>query len=437
MKRTLALSLGLLVLITAPRGAVAGGYDTPILYSARHIGMGGTSIGYVYDPTAIFSNPAGLGHTDFISLTVDFSPLMGSIQASPASPYQNIDSDFVFAPAFLVGAAFRVHKYVTLGVGAYPVAAAGAKYTYTKENSDTETTDETNLRFIEVSPAITFNIPGNVRLGLGYRISIIQLKRFQETVDKVFDFDLTGVNFAGFRAGLQWSPSDDFEIGLVYRHKTETTAKTDTGIVLTNPQTDVELDVILPSKLGIGMRKEFGALAVALDLEWTFNSQNEVNNLRASPAPTFDKDGNPALDKDGNRKMSSDLSDPGIPVFSRWHDALTARIGLEYTIAGKWAARLGYIFDGATSNLHYPSAFGTPPTATHSFTVGAGYKTEDWELNVAYAHRTGSLDITPDDVHKDNKDPSDGLLGCLTCSDAGRYEMNLHGAYLDFSWYWH
>ena len=30
-----------------PAAARAGGYDTPMLYSARHMGMGGTAIGFV------------------------------------------------------------------------------------------------------------------------------------------------------------------------------------------------------------------------------------------------------------------------------------------------------------------------------------------------------------------------------------------------------
>ena len=34
-------------LCTMPALASAAGYDTPMLYTARHMGMGGTAIGYV------------------------------------------------------------------------------------------------------------------------------------------------------------------------------------------------------------------------------------------------------------------------------------------------------------------------------------------------------------------------------------------------------
>ena len=44
--------------------AQAGGYDTPMLYSARHMGVGGAAAGYVNDPSALYHNPAGLAHTE-------------------------------------------------------------------------------------------------------------------------------------------------------------------------------------------------------------------------------------------------------------------------------------------------------------------------------------------------------------------------------------
>ena len=72
-RRYVSLLAGAFTLVAASTEAGAGGFDTPVLYSARHIGIGGTGIASVYDPTALFLNPAGLGRTKFISLTADFS----------------------------------------------------------------------------------------------------------------------------------------------------------------------------------------------------------------------------------------------------------------------------------------------------------------------------------------------------------------------------
>src|SRR6187431_2609322 len=118
------------ILLSAPRVARAGGYDTPMLYSARHMGMGGTAIGYVKDPSGLFHNPAGLGHIERGEVLGDFSLLVGGIHASPSflPSGRDIDSETTVAPFFLLGGAYRVHRMITLGVGVFPIASSGATY---------------------------------------------------------------------------------------------------------------------------------------------------------------------------------------------------------------------------------------------------------------------------------------------------------------------
>src|SRR5260221_6236935 len=95
--------------VLAPALAHAGGYDTPMLYSARHMGMGGAAIGYVRDPSALFHNPAGLGQVEHAELLGDFSLILGKLRASPSINAQDVTSDLTVAPFFLVGGAYRVH----------------------------------------------------------------------------------------------------------------------------------------------------------------------------------------------------------------------------------------------------------------------------------------------------------------------------------------
>ena len=71
LRALVILSLSLTTVLT--NKAFAGGYDTPMLYTARHMGMGGAAQAYVDDPSAMFHNPAGLMGTDRLSITADFS----------------------------------------------------------------------------------------------------------------------------------------------------------------------------------------------------------------------------------------------------------------------------------------------------------------------------------------------------------------------------
>ncbi|MBN1944344.1 MAG: outer membrane protein transport protein [Bradymonadales bacterium] len=390
--------------------ALAGGYDTPMLYSARHMGMGGAAIGYVNDPSAVFHNPAGLGHTRFISILGDFSPVMGGIQASPTSDI-NDTTELSFAPFFLVGASFRVLPWLTLGVGAYPVASSGGMYIYEAQAGEIE--DETKLAFIEMTPVVAVNLPGNVNLGLAYRATLLQFTRRQQAAEgattSMFDIELSGWSFLGFKAGVQWQPLPWLQVGFVYRHQTETEVSNDSSMLVHQDWGETTMTFTLPTKMGLGVRADIPGvgLGVAVDVEYGMNSQNEVSTIEAKSLT-------------GGESLR-------IPSQFRWSDSVTVRAGLEYPFLPFLRGRLGYIFDGKTSNEQYPTAFGTPPTYTQVITGGLGYSfLERFAVNVAYAYRFGSTTITAEDV-------ADREYPCIPCSHPGDYAINLHGIYLDFS----
>ena len=75
--------------------------------------------------------------------------------------------------------------------------------------------------------------------------------------------------------------------------------------------------------------------------------------------------------------------------------------------------------------ISFPSAFSTPPSPTHSLTSGVGYRADDFEVNVAYAHRFGSARVEQDTLAPNTE--------CRFCSRAGDYALSLHGIYLDVS----
>jgi long-subunit fatty acid transport protein len=426
--RATAVGCGLTALaaaITCPPGtARAGGYDTPMLYSARHMGMGGTAIGYVEDASALFHNPAGLGNVRRFSGIADFSLLLAKVRASPTSSQTDVWSERTVAPLFLLGAGLRVTDWLVAGLGIYPIASAGATYRYPDTGAEGDIENTTRLVFIEASPGLSLNLPGGVRLGFGYRLTYVNIERFQGNPAAAVpstDFKLDGFNWVGFRAGLQWSPVRGLGLGAVYRHKVTTTVTNDTGRAYGTLFSDVQTRFVLPSKLGAGARYDLGNFGLALDGEYLFNSQNEGEPLEGLPPPT-DFDPTPARLQ--------------VPNVFEWKNEVTVRAGLEYRLLrapyhekGRLALRVGYIHDGKTSNEVYPSAFGTPPGPTRVLTAGAGWNAGRWQINAAYAHRSGSGDVTEADLM------AEGRRACTFCGAAGDrpYRMAIHGLYLDFS----
>src|SRR5204863_4254579 len=110
----------------------------------------------------------------------------------------------------------------------------------------------------------------------------------------------------------------------------------------------------------------------------------------------------------------------------------------EYRFLQKIPIRVGYIYDGQVSNPHYPSAFGTPPVASHSGTLGVGWRTDKLSVNVATAYRFASTSISPRDTSDSDVGPggpTSDRYPCATCSRAGSdYSLWLTGAYLDVSY---
>ncbi|MES1173441.1 MAG: outer membrane protein transport protein [Myxococcales bacterium] len=411
--------------LACPAAAHASGYDTPMLYSARHMGMGGTAIGYVNDPSSLFHNPAGLGQIERGEVLGDFSLLLGGIHASPGAfdSGKNIDSDLTVAPFFLVGGAYRLHEYITIGAGVYPVASAGGTFHYPSLPNGTanDFEDRTDLFFLEASPAVAVNPLPNLRFGLGYRITYVHLTRFAgaDGRDPSVDFKVSGQSFTGFRLGAQYDPLPWLHLGAVYRNKTTTKVTNSQGIAF-DPYTDISTHFTLPAKLGVGTRLDFDPwhlpLSAAVDFEYSFNSENQGDPLRGTP-----------VNPNGPDHVDN--------VFE-WTDSQTVRVGAEYrlwydayTNVHRIPLRVGYVFDSQSANARYPTAFGTPPGATQVFTLGSGYNGGRWQTNVAYAYRVGTGDVSTSDIAAtpDHKT-------CAFCSYEGHYKIHLNGIYVDASY---
>jgi long-subunit fatty acid transport protein len=395
--------------------AQAAGFDTPILYTARHMGMGGAAIGYVSDPSAAFHNPAGLQGVQGLALLGDVSLLLAHITGSPAAAASasGIQSQLTVAPFFMAAAACRVAPWLSVGLAVYPVASGGADYEYPIPETDVYQLNSTTIVFYEVTPVISLNVPkdavlpGALSVGVGYRMNLATFARQQGDHDnpRALDLDLRGSGFEGLRAGMQYRLSPLLSLGVVYRNRVKVTTEADEGTVLGQTATDVELPFTLPAQLGAGIRSDFARLGVAFDAMYTFQDQNERANLSGTIG--------------GNRVS--------VPNVFAWQSAFTLRFGVEFRLGpdSELPLRVGYVYDEQVSNRAYPSAFGTPPAPTRAFTLGGGYDVGAWEVNLALALRSGGTKLQPRELA-----PS---ATCPTCGFSGQYALDMTGFYLDFS----
>lgn len=394
----------------APVDARAAGYDTPILYSARHQAMGGTAISYVNDPSALFHNPAGLSGVHGLALLGDLSLVLGRVRGSPERGVDSVESNQVVAPFFLAGAGLRVHEWVSVGLGFFPVASGGAEYEY--ELAGNPFIDSTEVLFLEATPAVSLNVPknrllpGELSLGVGYRVNVLNFDRKKGDPDdpRVLSFEMSGASWSGVRVGAQYRPVRAFGVGFVFRNRIQIDAEADQVTVFTQTAEDASLRFILPAKLGAGMDLDLERVRFATDVEYALQSQNDRVALEGT------LNGQPA----------------SVPNVFEWQNGITARFGVEYRIdvgAIRYPIRAGYAFDSSVTNAAYPSAFGTPPAPTHTVGLGAGFDPGIFQINAAVTRRFGSTSTSANELG----------TGCAFCSYAGDYSIGMTGIYLDAS----
>jgi long-chain fatty acid transport protein len=408
------VGLALIALLALPTGAFAAGYDTPMLYSARHMGMGGVAIGYVNDPSALFHNPAGLSQIKGGAAMLNLSPLRGQLHGSPAAEAINVDSESALIPMFLAGGAYTLGDRITLGVAAFPVGggSGGYSYSYEKGGKTTNVENTTSLAFIEVTPGLSVRIFDWLRVGAGWRANIVSFQRKVINTEvggeavPYIDMDMSGKDFKGFRVGAQASFAD-LDVGLVYRNAIRPEVSAAKATVTGVPAEDGTFGFILPSKLGLGLHyRGVQSWRFGLDLEYAFNSENTETDVKGTAF------GQPVAVKN----------------IARWKDSYTLRVGAARQLLAGVEARLGYVFDSQAANTKYPSAFGTPPGFTQVFTAGAGWDvTESLSLGFALAYRNGKGSVSEADIPR----TASGSPECAFCGQHGDYEITIMGAYLD------
>lgn len=417
VRATLCIGALAALVLTGSDPARAGGFDSFLVHSARHLGVGGAAIGYVDDPSAVFHNPAGLTRSGGPALMLEAGIMRPSVRSSPA-PETQATSEPMFAPNGMLGGLVPLGQRVALGVAAHPIAAAGARYRHDGPAGNTR--DEMRAALVEVSPAAAVRVGHGVSIGVGYRVTAMSMRR--ESVAANADrpgisLDGRGVSAAGIRIGAQWDvlarPPDPrrlaLSLGVAYRHRVSVPVHGEGGTAIGAPLRRFETSFLLPSRLGFGARLDHRRVGVMLDAGVAFDGQNDRRTIHLRL-----EDGRAAA----------------LPNVFAWRNSAFVRGGLELRVLASraLALRIGGAWDAPSVSRRYPTPFGPPPTDVGLATGGVGLRRGPWSVNAGYGFRFGGTRITRDDVA--------GAEACAFCGYPGRYEVRAHLVALDVSHTW-
>lgn len=340
--------------------------ETPILYDARSVGMGGTGAAYIDSGAAVFLNPASLDRIDTLALTLAATPAFVQLSSPFAGPGSEVESTTGVAPFFLVGGGVRLHERVVIGLGAYLTGGVGSRY----EDVPSANGEDLDLSvgLGEVSLPVSVRILDNLSLGVGVRL--VYVRQESDTLIPGFNLrlqqDLDGFGFPGFHVGVRYQPIEALNLAFTYRSKvTADMSGTSELPVLGEADTETEWSVPHAFRLGTAVQIPGTGLLLALDakLQLYNESHDEVVTVARFESQTIEQ----TLELD-------------------WKNTVTVQFGAEYTFSPLFAARLGYATGSSATPEETAGPFFPAPGQLHAVTAGVGFQLPHVELGVAGAY---------------------------------------------------
>lgn len=459
--RSRALIRVLVVLIAVTAGAscpetARANPESPSVYDARVMGMGGAVGPTIDSPAAIYHNPAGLALMDRSELTLALTGLIVFFDSPFAGAGSEQTSGAKFGPLGFLGAAFPVHERVTLGVGAYLTTSFGGIFdniprfgdcrgvpddvaptdpdveviTGEPEGNNGLVVGADGQCFIPDSPQdqklfvfvmelgipVAIEVTDRFRIGVSLRIpyGVQSVQTTQPTLGAFqrVEQQLRGFGLPGVLIGMQWDPIDELALSLVYRsrtsvHMTGTSQidlnETEDGVAVTSPVRS-STDFAQPDML------RFGVAGRLLDRRLTIATEMRIQ---------FHK----AVNESQDFTVQFPVGMRTIPVTVTqpldWRNALVFTIGGEYQLESGFAFRLGFNTGRGATPRHTLTAYTPLPSGQFGAFLGAGYHHERFDIDFAAGYGGGRSHTITEEFETCTDPGMNSPVGC-----PGRYEID-------------
>lgn len=349
---------------------------------ARAMGFSGAYVAQAADPSAIYYNAAGIGFLKggrlyvsglFGGLSTDFT---GEGPKPPEGTLESSSRGLGVLPAAYFSQ--QVGDRTVIGVGVNVPFGFKSQWDNPDQFTGRTICLDCRVRSWAVNPTIAYRIEDRLAVGAGLdlRFSKFEQIRRLEASPNPFPVptDVAELTFAsgnevgvGFNLGLLASPSEDFSLGVAYRH--EVTVNHDAQasfvqILTGNTEVDeavrralpasqiAEAEFTYPASLTVGAALRRRYWTIEADVTWTFWSSFDAIALRFPSTPALDS------------LLPQEYE-------STWRGA----IGAEYLVGDDWEVRGGYSYDRSPQPTETVSPF-LHDEDRHAFALGGSYKYE-------------------------------------------------------------
>jgi len=348
------------------------------------------------NPSAIYYNPAGITQLEGDQIVVGAYVISFKTEyTSPSGVKAETDNDPQAAPRVFYTHQFSDERFVA-GFGFY--TPYGLSNEYPDDTPFRTIARKGSIEYLTFAPTLAAKITDTLSIAgsVNYNHATAELSQgiFFPGDESRFKGDDGALSF---KVGVLWQPSPQHSFGLSYQSESRFQFSGGLENKPYSPREDAEADFNFPQFFIVGYSfRPTPAWNFEFNYDWTdWNELNDVVLTTASGATVV------------------------LPF--NWKSSAFYEFGVTRKFDHGWSASGGYIYsENSVPEANFSPL--VPDSERHIFSAGVGYKSDAWDVNLAYQYAHG-----PERKITNSISPS--LVGE---SANGKYEFNSHAISLDF-----
>ena len=344
-------------------------------FSARSTAMGGAAMANEAEPASLAVNPALITELEGTQAQLGLTAVTADATTSVAGQTRSLKNDVWYLPNFFITQKWS--DQVSFGLGGFSRYGLGGEYQDPVTSwVGSNLAYKVKLETFSFTPTIAVKASDEFSVAMGLEamvISFAQNSYFNLAPSNSGNYEISGsgVSWGGnfsFIYKPEWA--EKWALGGMYRTKVKQNLN---GRINADgksfPQinihgADAEGSISLPDSISAGIAfRPTDALTLEAGIVGTFWSSYDQILIQYT-----DSESSPVI---RNKK--------------KYKDVYRLNFGTEYKLNQNWALRAGYVYDKSPINKHEMDTL-VPVDDRHIASIGAGYKTDTWSIDFAYAH---------------------------------------------------
>ena len=352
-------------------------------FSARSTAMGGAAMANEAEPASLAVNPALITELEGTQAQLGLTAVTADATTSVAGQTRSLKNDVWYLPNFFITQKWS--DQVSFGLGGFSRYGLGGEYQDPVTSwIGSNLAYKVKLETFSFTPTIAVKASDEFSVAMGLEAMVISfaqnsyfnLPALNPALGNAGPYEISGsgVSWGGnfsFIYKPEWA--EKWALGGMYRTKVKQTlnGRIDAGSVdlaaLNIRSADAEGSISLPDSISAG-------IAFRPTDAWT---------LEAGLVGTFWSSYDQILIQ--YKDITGPTGSPFINNKKKYKDVYRLNFGTEYKLNQNWALRAGYVYDKSPINKHEMDTL-VPVDDRHIASIGAGYKTDTWSIDLAYAH---------------------------------------------------